>query len=616
MTSRRHGFALSASLLLVAGSVAAFSACGSDTVPNATGGAGGTACKLHPDVEPPLESPKLHTPRWAFEPWISKDISDAADTYAFVAGFKERQIPVGAVVLDSPWETNYNSLVPNPNRYPGFGQMVADMHAQSVRVVLWTTAFVNSASYDLEPGGDSYAGASPGHEEAMQCGYFVDGGQEYGWWKGLGASIDFLNPVATSWWHRQQDPLFDMGVDGFKLDFGESYVTSDPVVTAQGPVAHQAYSEAYYHDFYAYGRKRRGDEFLTMVRAYDKSYGFQGRFFAKKEDAPVAWMGDNRRDYVGLADALDEMFRSARAGYAVLGSDIGGYLDRDDVELTKTIELDPVVFGRWTAIGALNPFMQLHGRANLTPWTVPQKNDEIVSLYRYWATLHHELVPFFYSLTEEKYAGGDTPMRPIGDEAAWAGDYRYELGTAFLVAPILDATGKRDIALPAGAFYDFFNPLGDVIQGGATIASYDTSTIDRVPLFVRRGAVVPMSVGEDVTGLGDASSASALTLLVYPDGQSTSFALHDTDEQVTTIGAQGTGAAFSVDVSRALVPLRVRVRTDVPATTVSAGGATLTKVASRALLDAAASGWFAEPTTRSVWIKVPASAAPVHLSGS
>lgn len=615
--SRSFGALGSSALLLLGAVVSCHSdAKGTGGSGGAAGGAGGATCALHPDPDPVIPTPKLKTPRWAYEPWISKDISDTADTYAFVGGFQQRNIPVGAVVLDSPWETNYNSLVPNPSRYPAFGKLVSDMHAQNVRVVLWLTAFVNSASYDLEPGGDSYAGASPGHDDAMQCGYFVDGGQEYGWWKGLGASIDFLNPAATTWWHRQQDPLYDMGVDGFKLDFGDSYVTSDPVMTAMGPVPHQTYSEAYYHDFYAYGRLRRGDDFLTMVRAYDKSYGLAGRFFAKKEDAPVTWMGDNRRDYVGLADALDEMFRSARAGYAVVGSDIGGYLDRDDLDLTKTIPLDPVVFARWTAIGALNPFMQLHGRANLTPWTVPQTNDEITNLYRYWATLHHELVPFFYSLGEATYAGGDTPMRPIGDETAWPSDYRYELGSAFLVAPILDGTGKRDVALPSGTFYDWFDPSGDPLTGGTTLTGYDTKGIDRVPLFVRRGAIVPMTVGEDATGLGSAASAGALTILAYPDAQTSSFALVDTDDQPTTLSAQGSGASFTFDASRALVPLLVRVRADVTPTTVSSGGTPLTLVASRAALDAATSGYWLEAATRSVWIKVPASASAVHLTGS
>lgn len=353
--------------------------CGDDSA-QVGGGGDGAACPLDNASEETPAAPAIHTPRWAFEPWISKDISNGPDTYDFVQGFIDRDIPVGAVVLDSPWETNYNTLVPNPDRYPNFDQMVADMHAKNVRVVLWTTAFVNSASFDLEPGGDSYAGPAPLRADALTCGYFVDGGQDYAWWKGSGASVDFFNPHALAWWHRQQDPLFDMGVDGFKLDFGESYITSDPVMTAAGPVAHQAYSEAYYHDFYAYGRARRGDDFVTMVRAYDTSYGFAPRFFARPEDAPVAWMGDNRRDYIGLADALDEMFRSSAAGYPVVGSDIGGYLDRDDIDLTQKVDFDPVVFARWTAIGALNPFMQLHGRANLTPWTIDQTDDRITNL--------------------------------------------------------------------------------------------------------------------------------------------------------------------------------------------------------------------------------------------
>ncbi len=100
----------------------------------------------------------------------------------------------------------------------------------------------------------------------------------------------------------------------------------------------------------------RGPEFTTMVRPWDASYQFAGRYFARPEDAPVAWVGDNRRDWVGLADALDSIFRSARKGYVVVGSDIGGYLDRDDKDLTKEIPFDQDNFARWTAVGALTPF--------------------------------------------------------------------------------------------------------------------------------------------------------------------------------------------------------------------------------------------------------------------
>lgn len=96
---------------------------------------------------------QARAPRWAFEPWISKDISNRDDTYAYVDGFRDRSIPVGAVVLDSPWETHYNTFVPNPSRYGDFPGIVRDMHARNVRVVLWITSLVNEQSFDFENGG-------------------------------------------------------------------------------------------------------------------------------------------------------------------------------------------------------------------------------------------------------------------------------------------------------------------------------------------------------------------------------------------------------------------------------------------------------------------------------
>ena len=61
---------------------------------------GGPACTFEPGEPESIPDPERYTPRWAFEPWISKDISDGPDTYAFVDGFLDREIPVGVIVLD------------------------------------------------------------------------------------------------------------------------------------------------------------------------------------------------------------------------------------------------------------------------------------------------------------------------------------------------------------------------------------------------------------------------------------------------------------------------------------------------------------------------------------
>src|SRR5690606_32933023 len=142
--------------------------------------------------EAPLPEPPRHTPRWAFEPWISKDISDREDTFAFVEGFRERDIPVGVVVLDSPWDSQYTTFRPSEARYGDFESLVDTLHDDGIRVVLWTTAFVNQRSFDVEIGGDEYRGPAPNYHEGLACGFFVNDGALYTWWKGRGASIDFF----------------------------------------------------------------------------------------------------------------------------------------------------------------------------------------------------------------------------------------------------------------------------------------------------------------------------------------------------------------------------------------------------------------------------------------
>ncbi|MDB4936848.1 MAG: Alpha-xylosidase [Labilithrix sp.] len=564
----------------------AFAACGDGGDNTPPGSKPADPCvrtDLDPDTATTTTGPG-HTPRWAFEPWISKDISDREDTYAYVDGFRDRGIPVGAVVLDSPWETHYNTFVPNPARYGDFASLVNDMHARNVRVVTWITQFANETSYDLESGGDLYMGASPNFEEGLACHYYIDDGDTYVWWKGQGAAVDFFNPSARAWWHRQQDLVLTAGLDGWKLDFGESYVKADPVKTAEGEKPHQVYSERYYEDYLAYGRSVRGPDFLTMVRAWDASYEFPGRFFAKKEHAPVAWMGDNRRDWIGLIDALDEMFVSARAGYGAVGSDIGGYLDHDDKNLLgPVIPFDTLNFARWTAIGALSPFMQLHGRGAIAPWTMPDHADETVALYKYWATLHHALVPFFFSLSEEAYAGragshdpsGASIMRPVGEPATWPGDYRYQLGEAFLVAPLLDATGKRQVALPAGArWYDWWT--NTIADGGTTVPADFSADRLKLPLWVREGAIVPADIDDALLGLGTADSKGARTILAWPSATPSSFTIHEADATTTTVELKALATGWSVTLSNVPTPVILRVRAEIAPASVVGDGVTTT----------------------------------------
>ena len=561
--------------------------------------------------EPEAEVP-LHTPRWAFEPWYSQDYSTAEETLDIVQTSLDHGIPVGVVVLDSPWETNYNTFEfdENPGRYPNAEGFVRELGDKGVRVVVWMTQFINSASFDLEKRSTvEYESPSPGYELALSCGFFVNDGEEYAWWKGRGASIDFFNPSAVAFWHSLQDKVLDLGVAGFKLDFGDSYIRHETIQTHIGEVSHQEYSEAYYADFYRHGVHKRGRDFVTMVRGWDESYDFEGRFFARPEHAPVVWAGDNTRDWAGLIDALDTSFRSVAAGYVVVGSDIGGYLDRDDKNmLGPEIPFDSLVFARWTAVSALMPFMQLHGRDDLMPWSVPEDTEASLAMYRYWANLHHGLVPFFYSLAEETYAKrAPGIMRLFADEpSGWNGDFRYWLGEAILVAPIIDETGVRDIPLPEGhRFYDWWTPEADAIEGGTVLESYSVP-FDRLPFFVREGAIIPFHLDSDVVFEHGALAKDKLTVLVWPSAEKTSFTLHDEDDETTGIEARSESGTTTVTIGRTLRPTLFRIRTGKAPTAVEVDGKAVTESDSLQALFASEGGYVYEEATRSTWIAVPA----------
>lgn len=572
-----------------------------------------------PTPQPPPVERFGFTPRWAYQPWISKDISSGPDTFDFVDGFKSRDIPVGVVVLDSPWETNYNTFVPNETRYPNFDAMVESLHGRDVRVVLWITQMLNEASLDGEPGGDIYMGPADGFNEAKRKGYFVNDGQTYDWWKGFGGGIDFFNSEATDFWHARQGRVLPL-IDGWKLDFGDEYLrtsaqkttpaTEVMVKTKQGEKSLQDYSEAYYRDYLEYGRQVRGDQFLTMVRPYDRSYGFPGRFYAKKEHCPICWVGDNRRDWVGLQDALDHIFRSSRAGYVNVGADLGGYLDVDDLEVVTgpRIPFSQTNFARWTAVSALSPFMQLHGRANLTPWTVPERVDETVTLYRYWAKLHAQLAPYFYSTGEHAYRGkGEPQLRPVGDEASWPNDYRYHLGNAFLVAPILDDSGRRDVTLPAGArYFSWWDASAAPLAGGTTLQNLDFTDRARIPVFVREGAIVVAEVRDDSTRLGTSWQKDQLTVLAWPTAEEQTFTVYEDDgafDLVTRVGSVRLGSSKRVTA--------LQLWAEAPPTQVLVDGVALEARESKSVLDRFGSGFFVDPASKLFWVLAPPGASTV-----
>ncbi len=66
-------------------------------------------------------------PEWGYGFWKSRDVhEDREAVLDDFYGFRRYEIPLDAIVIDSPWATQYNSWEINPYQLPDAEEMVGD----------------------------------------------------------------------------------------------------------------------------------------------------------------------------------------------------------------------------------------------------------------------------------------------------------------------------------------------------------------------------------------------------------------------------------------------------------------------------------------------------------
>jgi alpha-glucosidase (family GH31 glycosyl hydrolase) len=203
-------------------------------------------------------------------------------------------------------------------------------------------------------------------------------------------------------------------------------------------------------------------------------------------------------------------------------------------------------------------------------------------------------------------------VRPLAleypdDPATLRDEVRYQFlaGDAFLVAPVYTDTDVREgIYLPEGRWTDYWT--GERHQGPVRLGPYP-APLDRLPLFVKGGSIVPM--WPEGTLSWATRDRGQLDLDVYPDGDSR-FTLYE-DDGVTRAYARGeyaeqrfacTGSAGATTVTIGSVTgdyagrpetrrYLLRIHGPEPPAGVTAGDTALARLAAPADLDAVSSGW-------------------------
>ncbi|MEZ4971010.1 MAG: glycoside hydrolase family 31 protein [Flavobacteriaceae bacterium] len=518
------------------------------------------------------------TPPWALECWLWEDDVNTSDYVdELLAGYKEYDIPVRTIILDSPWSLRYNDFEIDTNLYKKPDQWFKKLQDKDYRVVLWMTSMVNSLSKDTH-----IKDSKDWYEEAMDSGFLVKSGKPNKWWKGEGGFIDYTNEDAMEWWRGLQQNVFDLGIDGWKLDGAATLFWNQlgpiPIFykrTSKGIMTTRTYMDHYYRDEYRHGLVQN-PEFVTLSRSIDR--GFHPEGFSPIDASPVNWVGDQEHKWVtdemileagdekvdialkgiqGFESAIESILKSAELGYNIIGSDVAGFSG-------KTIP--PRLYMRWAQFSTFCGLFMNGGHGERRLW---KRTEEELEVIRKFSWLHTELVPYMYHYVVTAHEGGRRLQTPLKQ-----GKYHYMFGDDFLVAPIYKDSKTRAIALPKGQWRYFFDDK-EPIDGGIEIEN--EFPMDEFPVYIKEGAIVPMDVKRSYTGLGNEDSEGFTTILVYPKGEN-SFVYHHLDTKgKTTISYEATAGSLKLSLEGTKFPHRFRIHSDNIPKSVSLDGIPLAK---------------------------------------
>jgi hypothetical protein len=124
------------------------------------------------------------------------------------------------------------------------------------------------------------------------------------------------------------------------------------------------------------------------------------------------------------------------------------------------------------------------------------------------AHAHQELKHYLLSAGTEAFYSGVSVMKPM--LLTW----NYKLWHDIFVAPVIVNETKRMIIFPFGDdWVDYWDSNSTKVYIGGSIVDYP-APITRIPVFLRKGSIIPLHVTTSYLGHGDESSAGALTLLL------------------------------------------------------------------------------------------------------
>jgi len=508
-------------------------------------------------------------PLWTYGYWQSKErYKTAAETEGVVDQYRSLQVPLDGIIQDwQYWGSNYlwNAMDFLSEDFSNGKQMIDNVHKKHAHfmISIWASFGPMTQQFrELDAKGllmpfETWPQSGISHVWPPMKDY-PSGVKVY----------DAFHPEARVIYWKYLKTLYDYGTDAWWMD------STDPDFfnPRESDYEHKVYGGTWRSQrnafpletvrgiYQAQRKDDRGKRIFIMTRS---------SFAGQQHYGSNMWSGDVNSSWDMLRKQVPAGLSFTLTGNPNFNTDIGGffcssYNTRGAGSAPKNPQFQEL-YVRWMQYGLFCPVFRSHGAdAPREIWQFGKKGEPVYDAIEKTIRLRYRFLPYLYSIAWQVTSNNDSYMRPLfadfaNDRRVWDMTDEFMFGHSILAAPIVDPqyteekvirtnamTGwDRNIErsgeggnnaqssmlnfqstklavkyLPKGTvWYDFWT--SQKYQGGKSVTL--TTSLDRVPMFVRAGSILPL--GPEMQYVGE-RSWDHLEIRVYP-GADGAFVLYE-----------------------------------------------------------------------------------------
>lgn len=275
----------------------------------------------------------------------------------------------------------------------------------------------------------------------------------------------------------------------------------------------------------------------------DRGYVWTCCGWAGSQRYATVWSGDQFGNWEYIRMHIPTYIGAGLSGHAYCGSDIDAIFAGSAETQVRDLQ--------WKCFTPILINMSGWAPRDKQPWVW---GEPYTTYNRKYLNLKLRLTPYMYSYAYESYKTGSPIVRAMlwqypEDVHTLTKDtqHQFMLGDWFLVAPVYEeATIRDNIYLPDAdqIWIDYFT--GEQYRGGRVINSFE-APLEKLPLFVKNGAIIPMYPLGRFDGDKLPNEAHPLTLDIYPYGTSR-FEMYE-DDGCTQAYKEGAHALTKIKVT-------------------------------------------------------------------